>query len=146
MIKAQGLDHIHLAVQNLKQSADFFSQFLGAKASKIYESAEAGFRFQFVKAGPVVIQLIEPTTPDSAIAHFIAHWGEGIHALSFKVANLEIAIEQLESQGLKLLGKSDSGYIKQAHFNPKSTFSLMIEICEYPGKPGSIMALFKKNA
>ncbi|MBF8264786.1 MAG: methylmalonyl-CoA epimerase [Dehalococcoidia bacterium] len=146
MIKAQGLDHIHLAVQNLKQSADFFSQFLGAKASKIYESAEAGFRFQFVKAGPVVIQLIEPTTPDSAIAHFIEHWGEGIHALSFKVANLEIAIEQLESQGLKLLGKSDSGYIKQAHFNPKGTFSLMIEICEYPGKPGSIMALFKKNA
>ncbi|MDO8634966.1 MAG: VOC family protein [Dehalococcoidia bacterium] len=146
MIKAQGLDHIHLAVQNLKQAADFFSQFLGAKASKIYESAEAGFRFQFVKAGPVVIQLIEPTTPDSAIAHFIEHWGEGIHALSFKVANLEIAIEQLESQGLKLLGKSDSGYIKQAHFNPKGTFSLMIEICEYPGKPGSIMALFKKNA
>jgi len=146
MIKAQGLDHIHLAVQNLKQAAGFFSQFLGAKASKIYESAEAGFRFQFVKAGPVVIQLIEPTTPDSAIAHFIEHWGEGIHALSFKVANLEIAIEQLESQGLKLLGKSDSGYIKQAHFNPKGTFSLMIEICEYPGKPGSIMALFKKNA
>ena len=145
MIKAEGLDHIHLVVQNLKQAASFFSQFLGAKASKVYESTEAGFRFQFVKTGSVVIQLMEPTSPDSSITRFIEHWGEGIHALSFKVANLESAIAELQAQGLKLLGKSDSGYIKQAHFNPKGTFNLTIEICEYPGKPGSIMELFKKN-
>lgn len=146
MIKAQGLDHIHLAVQNLKQATGFFSQFMGAKASKVYESSEAGFRFQFVKAGPMVIQLMEPTNPNSAVAHFIEHWGEGIHALSFKVADLDSAIKQLETQGLKLLGKSDSGYIKQAHFTPRDTFNLIVEICEYPGKPGSIMKLFKKNA
>lgn len=119
---------------------------MGAKTSKVYESAEAGFRFQFVKAGPIVIQLMEPTTPDSAVAKFIEHWGEGVHALSFKVTKLESAIKQLESQGLKLLGRSDSGYIKQAHFTPSGTFSLIVEICEYPGKPGSIMELFEKNA
>lgn len=144
-MKAQGVDHIHLAVQNLTQAAHFFSQMMGAKASRVYESAEAGFRFQFVRAGGVVLQLMEPTSPESVIAHFIQHRGEGLHAISFKVADLDKAAAELQAQGLQLLGKSDSGNIKQAHFHPKDTFGLMVELCQYQGKPGSIMELFEKS-
>lgn len=144
-MKAEGLDHVHLAVRNLKQAVTFFGKLMGAKASRVYESPEGGFRFQFVKAGSVVMQLMEPTSPDSPIAHIIEHAGEGLHAMSFKVTNLDAAVAELQAQGLQLLGKSDAGHIKQAHFSPRNTFGLMVELCEYRGKVGSIMELFKKN-
>lgn len=144
-MEAQGLDHIHVTVQDLKKAVAFFSRLMNARASKVYESTEGGFRFQFVRAGSVVVQLMEPTSPDSPIAQIIQRRGEGLHAVSFKVANLEMAVAELQAQGLQLLGKSDSGYIKQAHFNPKETFGLVVELCEYKGKAGSIAELFDKS-
>ncbi|MBI4289047.1 MAG: VOC family protein [Chloroflexi bacterium] len=145
-MKAEGLDHMHIAVQDLKQAVAFFSKLMGAKAGPVCESPEAGFRFQFVKAGSVVIQLMEPTSPDSPIGQFIRQRGEGLHALSFKVADLDKAIAELAAEGLHLIGKSDSGNIKQAHFSPRDTFGMMVELCEYKGKAGSIMELFKKSS
>ncbi len=144
-MKADGLDHIHIAVKDLKRAVALFSKLMDAKPSGVFESTEGNFRFQFVKLGPVVAQMMEPTSPDSLIAQFIERRGEGLHSMSFKVINLDKAVADLQAAGFQLLGRSDTGYIKQAHFNPKDTFGITVELCEYKGKAGSIKELFEKS-
>lgn len=92
---------------------------------------------------PLGLELIQSTSPEGVIAKFIKHWGEGLHAVSFKVPNLDEAIAELQAKGLRLVGRIDLGGIREAQFHPKDSFGVMIELCEYQEEHGAVRAIFR---
>ncbi|MBS1680975.1 MAG: methylmalonyl-CoA epimerase [Bacteroidetes bacterium] len=127
------LEHIGIAVKNLKVANKLFAKLLGKPHYKIEEVASEGVRTSFFEIGGVKIELLEATNVDSPIAKFIDKRGEGIHHLAFEVSDIKQSI----------LSHSDNGFLplnpqpkpgadnKQIIFmHPKTTNGVLIEFCQ----------------
>ncbi len=80
---------------------------------------------------PLGIGIAEPLTPDAALAKVIERRGEGLSVLSLKVANLEEAISEMKSRGIRQIGSQEHSNIRAAMFHPADAFGVMIELIEH---------------
>jgi methylmalonyl-CoA/ethylmalonyl-CoA epimerase len=148
-MKIEQIDHIHVVVKELDRAVRFFSELLGTTFSEILSSppeAEGGFgvKASVCNLNGVGIELIAPNDPEGLIAKTLEHRGEGIWAISVKVPNMDEAIAEAESRGLRVIRKIEVGKVKEAHIHPKDTYGIMIELCEYKAQhPGVVQLLGK---
>ncbi|MBI4289727.1 MAG: VOC family protein [Chloroflexi bacterium] len=136
-MKVEGVDHIHIAVNDLEKASKFFCELFSTKPAQVKEDPEFGFKWQFLPLGNVVLELMQPTSPNSPISQFLKSKGGGVHALSIKVPDIEKGIAEMQARGLRLVSRANVGGIKEAHFHPKDTFGFMIELVEHKGKTGA---------
>jgi hypothetical protein len=54
-----------------------------------------------------------------------------VAALSFKVPDIESAIAELQSQGIRLVGTVNYDHLKEAQFHPQDWHGVMLELCQY---------------
>lgn len=127
-MKVEKVECVCFYVKDLEKATEFFSDLLGLEFSKPFEIKEAGVKNVM---GPTGIELISPTTPESAAAKHIEQKGEGFAMLGLKVSNLEEAIEEMKSKGVRLVGVGQEGPVKNALFHPKDAHGIMIELIEY---------------
>ena len=127
------LEHIGIAVKDIKSANALFSSLLGQNPYKIEEVESEGVRTSFFNLSGVKFELLEATRPDSPIATFIEKKGEGIHHLAFEVADIDSAIAEYEEKGFTLINKepkagADNKII--AFLHPKSTQGVLVELCQ----------------
>ena len=128
------LDHIGIAVKDLKESLKFFKDVLGLELIRVEEVPEEKVKVAMVKAGGVRLELLEATSEDSAIARFIKKRGEGIHHIALRVENAEEVSEVLRRKGLKLVYSEpkvvSEGSRKVNFIHPKSAHGILLEVME----------------
>lgn len=127
-MKTERLDHVHLYVKDLEASKELYSRTLGTHFSDCPPDQDLGMR---VSLSPLGLEIIEPTSPDSIVGRTIRSRGEGVAALSFKVPDIELAIADLQSQGLRLVGRVNYAHLKEAQFHPRDWHGVMLELCQY---------------
>ena len=84
-------------------------------------------------------ELLEPTSPESAIAKAIEKKGEGIHHIAFKTNDIADNISQAKEAGLTVLNDPPvpGAHNTQVTFlHPKCTFGVLTEFCQHPGGCG----------
>jgi methylmalonyl-CoA/ethylmalonyl-CoA epimerase len=127
------IEHLGIAVKNLKESEKIFQDILGVEAYK-KETVESEFvNTLFFKVGESKIELLEPTSEQSAIHKFIEKKGEGIHHIAFDVADIHLEMNRLKDLGYTLLNEvpkkgADNKLICFLH--PKSSNGVLIELCQ----------------
>ena len=127
------IEHIGIAVKNLKESNDLFTKLFGAAPYKMEEVASEGVNTSFFMNGPNKIELLEATNDDSPIAKYIAKKGEGIHHIAFDVEDIFAEIERLKGEGFIVLNevpKKGADNKLVAFLHPKSTNGVLIELCQ----------------
>ncbi len=86
-----------------------------------------------LKMGEPFLELIEPSSQDSAISEF-AKSGGGIHHLCFEVKNLEAELESLVKKGATILVNPVKGFderrIAFVDLNTKNTKCGLVELLE----------------
>lgn len=127
------IEHIGIAVKDIKKSNDLFSRLFGKAHYKIEEVASEGVNTSFFQVGENKIELLEATNPDSPIAKFIEKRGEGIHHIAFDVDDIEAEILRLQGEGFTVLNKTpkkgaDNKLV--AFLHPKSTNGVLVELCQ----------------
>ncbi len=137
-MKAERLDHIHIYVKDLEKAKDTFSRILGTTFSPNIEVEDMQIRSAL---SPLGVELIESASPDGVVAKAIERRGEGLYALSFKVPDIEEAVNELQSMGLRLVGRVEEGNIREAQFHPKDCHGVMIELCQYQEHSGAAIAV-----
>jgi methylmalonyl-CoA/ethylmalonyl-CoA epimerase len=125
------INHIGIAVRDLKSSVKFYSKVLGLEFEGIQEVKEQKVRVAMFPIGDTRLELLESTSPDGPIARFIDKRGEGIHHIAYRVENLEGMLLRLDEVELidEQPSKGADGH-KVAFIHPKSTFGVLIELCE----------------
>jgi methylmalonyl-CoA epimerase len=100
---ATSIDHIAIAVQNLEESIQFYSEVLGfeLKERRRTEGKQTAMVSAVLKAGPVTVVLLQGTSPESQVSRFIEHYGPGVQHLAIGVQNLPEAAEELKAAGLE---------------------------------------------
>jgi len=127
------IEHIGIAVKDLKAAGNIYSQLLGTAHYKT-ESVESELvQTMFFKVGESKIELLQATAPESAIAKFIERKGEGIHHLAFDVTDILSEMKRLQEDGFVLLNKepkrgADNKLVCFIH--PKGTNGVLIELCQ----------------
>ena len=127
------LEHIGIAVKDLKNSNELFGKLFGKAHYKIEEVTSEHVNTSFFQLGESKVELLEATNPDSPIAKFIEKRGEGIHHIAFEVENIHEEMERLEQEGFRLINKepklgADNKLVCFLH--PKSSNGVLVELCQ----------------
>jgi methylmalonyl-CoA/ethylmalonyl-CoA epimerase len=127
------LEHIGIAVKNLENSNELFKTLLGTGHYKIEAVESENVKTSFFQTGESKIELLEASSPESAIAKFIDKRGEGIHHIAFEVEDIHAEMKRLEAQGFRLLNKepkrgADNKLVCFVH--PKTANGVLVELCQ----------------
>ncbi|MEH7383084.1 methylmalonyl-CoA epimerase [Bacillus sp. JJ1533] len=131
------IDHIGIAVSSIENSLPFYTNVLNLQVEGIEEVESEKVRVAFIKIGESKLELLEPLSPESPIAKFIEKRGEGIHHIALGVSSIEERIQEIKEQGIRMLAdepKFGAGGAKIVFMHPKSTGSILYELCEKPSK------------
>ncbi len=133
MSRIQGLAHIGIAVRSIPEALPFWTERMGFRHTDTVELESMKLRIAFVVAGACELELLEPTSPDSAVAKFLEHRGEGIHHLSFTVDDIERALEEAGALGLELIDRTPrdgSHHTRIAFLHPRAAHGVLVELCQ----------------
>lgn len=127
------IEHIAIAVKDLKSSNSLFSRLMGKTPFKEEEVAGEKVKTSFFQLGESKIELLEALSEESAIAKFIEKKGEGIHHIAFEVEDIKTEMARLKKEGFELLSEepkkgADNKLICFIH--PKSANGVLIELCQ----------------
>ena len=126
------IDHVGVAVEDIDAALDFFQQVFGTLAAQVEDLPDQGVRATLIQVGQTRLELLEPTSPDSAVGRFIASKGQGLHHLALNVSGIQEKLDALDRRGLRLVDKQPrpglSGNI--AFIQPSSVFGVLTELVE----------------
>ncbi|WML53976.1 methylmalonyl-CoA epimerase [Neobacillus sp. PS3-12] len=131
------VDHIGIAVKSLDQTLPFYTEELKLPLLGIEEVESEKVKVAFLEAGETHIELLEPTSPESAIAKYIEKRGEGIHHIALGVDSIQGRLNELKEKGIRLIqeeAKIGAGGSKVAFLHPKSASGVLYELCEKKGE------------
>ncbi|MFH1502137.1 MAG: methylmalonyl-CoA epimerase [Candidatus Eisenbacteria bacterium] len=126
------VDHISILVENVDSAMEFYVDLLGLEVVKVENSELHGVRAAFLRAGDVMVELIEPLGP-GPLQNLLEKRGPGFHHVAFEVPDLERALSDVATAGVRVIDEKpkpgvEGGRISFLH--PKSTQGSMIELCD----------------
>ena len=94
---------------------------------------EQGVEAVALEAGSSVIELIQPVSPESAVARFLDRRGEGLHHVAYEVDDLHATLAELAGDGVDLIDREPRvglGGHHIAFLHPRSTGGVLTELVE----------------
>ena len=127
------IEHLGIAVVDLKKSNELFQRLLGNAPYKSEKVVTEGVETSFFQVGDTKIELLQASSPDSPIAKFIEKKSEGIHHIAFDVEDIYAEMARLKAEGFEILNEvpkkgADNKIVVFLH--PKSTNGVLVELCQ----------------
>ena len=127
------IEHIGIAVNDLKASEDLFKRLLGKKPYKKEEVASEGVTTSFFKIGEQKIELLKASSEDSPIQKFIEKRSEGVHHIALHVDSIAAEVKRMQGLGFEFISTkpkkgADNKMIVFLH--PRTTNGVLVELCE----------------
>jgi methylmalonyl-CoA/ethylmalonyl-CoA epimerase len=130
------LDHIAIAVTSISTAKKVYEDLGIIFSGAIEEVKEQKVLTAFAQIDQNAhLELLEPTSDESAIHKFIQTKGEGIHHLCFKVSDVKNKTIELSSKGYKFIysePRIGAGGCLVNFIHPKSAGGVLIEISQRP--------------
>ena len=135
------VSHVCFVVKNLEKAMERFRslwnigpfRFIGSDHPEgIVHGKNIHYRgkLAFFKAGPIEIELIEPTEGESIWQEFLRTQGEGIHHLGVVVPDLDKELDSFKEKGIGILMRGESEHVKLAYMDTASTAGIIVEIIQ----------------
>ena len=102
------LNHVAIAVQDLKSASKVYEETLGAKVSEPAQEPDHGVTVVFITLPNTKIELLEPLGDSSPIANFLEkNPAGGIHHICYEVDDILVARDKLVAEGARVLGDGE---------------------------------------
>jgi methylmalonyl-CoA/ethylmalonyl-CoA epimerase len=132
MPEIKKINHVALAVQDLDAALPFWQEAMGIRLDHVEDVPSQKARVAFLPVGESELELVQPTSPDTGTAKFLAEHGPGMHHLCFEVDDIEGMLAQLKEKGVRLINETPlvlEGR-RMAFVHPKSTGGVLVELYE----------------
>ena len=134
------IDLIGIATNDLDDASTFWN-LLGLEQKKDDETVEEqGVTTRFFSTSvtttnqsPAMVELLEPTGPDTPVGRFLAKRGQGIQQLCFRVGDLHGLLAHLKENGVRLINEEPTrgaGGKLIAFVHPSSTGGVLVELTQ----------------
>ncbi len=135
------IEHLGIAVADLKKSNELFQRLLGNAPYKSEAVASEAVETSFFQVGDTKIELLQANSAESPIAKFISKKSEGIHHIAFDVEDIYAEMDRLKAAGFEILNEvpkkgADRKIVVFLH--PKSTNGVLVELCQEDPNPENL--------
>ncbi len=126
------VDHVAVAVRDMRRAMPLWVDALGARFLFAGDRIDQGFRWaQFALPGGGKVELVTAINPNGFVARFIDRRGEGVHHVTLKVDDIEGAIARLAERGIPLFNVSTaSAEWKEAFVHPRDANGTLIQLAQ----------------
>ncbi len=121
----RGVDHIVIRVKDIDAGIETWRDKFGMELERTAESEALGIKqafFQLDNGG--FIELVSPTSDESAVGRAIASRGEGMHTMALEVDDIDETVKHLEESGVQLIGVGSP----QVFIHPKSANGILVQL------------------
>jgi methylmalonyl-CoA epimerase len=118
--------HVGVAVTSITEALAFYR----GVEPRAPDAADGATVVSLPFGGPEV-ELLEPSSPESPIAKFIAKRGPGIHHICYEVDDLDAALTRCREAGYRLVDevpRSGAHGRRIAFVHPKATGGILLEL------------------
>ncbi len=135
------IDHIGIATNNLDEASQFWNLIGLEMAANDETVADQGVTTRFFSTSPnqgehdhpPMVELLEPTGPNTPIGKFLNKRGPGVQQVCFRVSDLQGLIGHLMANGIVMIDETPrlgAGGKRIAFVHPKSTGGVLVELTE----------------
>ena len=128
------IDHLGVAVKSLAAAKEFYKA-MGLEVVGEETVEHEQVKIAMLPVGESRIELLEATSPDSAVGRFIARRGEGLHHVALRVPDLAGTVDRLKQRGVRFITeeiKVGAGGHLYVFLHPSATGGVLLELCEDP--------------
>jgi methylmalonyl-CoA/ethylmalonyl-CoA epimerase len=131
-LSSRRIDHTAIAVGDLETAVAKYSAMLPTHAIERTSVPDQHVEVAFLRYGDTALELIQPTTPNSGVARFLARRGEGLHHIAFAVDDLRAELSRLSSAGIDLIDRQPrrGAHGLVAFIHPRSS-GILIELVQH---------------
>ena len=133
--KVLGIEHIGVAVNEIKEPSNFFGNLLGIENSLTEEVEDQKVLTDIYDTGLGKVELLKATAEDSPISKFLSKRGEGVHHIAFLVDDVQLALDELSNSNIELIDSKPrlgAEGMLIAFLHPRSTSGVLVELCQKP--------------
>jgi methylmalonyl-CoA/ethylmalonyl-CoA epimerase len=127
------LDHIAVAVKDMREAVNDFEAKLGVKCDRIEDVPDEQAQVAFFDLGGAHLELITPLREGSPLSRSIASRGEGLHHICLEVEDIEATVNALKIAGLRTVTEkpnTGAGGSKIIFVHPKAMHGVLIELVQ----------------
>ncbi len=105
-MRALGIHHVAVAVEELDRALDTYVAVLGARLEHRAALADQGVEAAAVLLGRDRVELLAPTGNDTPVGKFLAKRGPGMHHVAYVVSDVASALRELAADGVELIDET----------------------------------------
>jgi methylmalonyl-CoA/ethylmalonyl-CoA epimerase len=105
-VRALGIHHVGMAVEDLDRALETYVDVLGASFEHRAALADQGVEAAAVLVGADRVELLAPTGEDTPVGKFIAMRGPGMHHVAYLVDDVAGALRDLAAEGAELIDET----------------------------------------
>jgi len=127
--------YVGIAVKNIEQARENFTQKLGSQIIRIGTSEIDKVKNTYLTLGENVFELIEPYQPESPVARFMEKRGEGVQYIGLEVTALDDTAAELREKGVRFTTEKPVEYpngSRWAFIHPKEMHGVLFALIENP--------------
>ncbi len=128
----QRLDHVAIAVRDLRAAVHLFADVLGGQYLAGGDDVGLGIRtVQFRFPNGSKVELMTPVRADADLQRFLDHRGEGFHHVALFVDDLDAAVARLTGDGYEVVDvEAERPDWHEAFVRPRSGFGTLLQIVQ----------------
>lgn len=128
------VDHLALAVRSIDDTLAWLGRFLPVRLSRPRTRGWDGSHdLVTLWAAGWKLELLEPVSPEGALARFLERRGQGFHHLTVDVDLLGPLARRLEREGVRLVGLTDLGGGRRTAFvHPRDAHGILLQYWQEP--------------
>ncbi len=128
------IDHLGIAVNSIHAARSFYEA-LGLEVAHEETVEHEQVRTAMIPIGESRIELLEPTSENSAVGRFLNKRGEGLHHVALHVDDIAATLKSFKSKGVRLVSEDvqvGAGGHLYFFVHPSSAGGVLLEICQDP--------------
>src|SRR5919206_3803920 len=132
MARPLSVHHIGVAVPSIEDAMHFYGEKMGLDIVDRLELPDRQLKVAFVQADNTLIELLEPTDPDSTVARFLERRGPGLHHLCFGTSDIRAHLRDLQDKGVELIDTTPrpGAHGDVAFLQPAAALGVLVELLQ----------------
>jgi methylmalonyl-CoA/ethylmalonyl-CoA epimerase len=126
------IDHLGIAVESIAKAREFYEA-LGLRVAQEETVEHEQVRTAMIPLEESRIELLEPTSEESAVGRFLKKRGEGLHHVALHVEDIAATLAAMKAKGVRLVADEvqlGAGGHLYFFVHPSSAGGVLLEICQ----------------
>src|SRR5262245_39644678 len=125
------LDHVNIATPDADGTAELLSELFDLPVVKRTIVANQGVKVVKLDCGNAIVELTEPTGPETPVGRFLAKNRPGLHHICFAVRDLRREIARLKARGVAFVSEEPTigaAGLPIVFLHPKTCAGILVEL------------------